>query len=120
MVKTEWFDKCNKNRSIYVSKAGQNWQLILPIAYKCKCGYIDKTVLNYRIRENSHSHAKRTTKESVKRCEEHKDILFNVLKRIECMPNEEKKKYKKYIRDKYRHRKYNIIRNALKIKFKIK
>ena len=58
MIRTEQFFKVNKGRDIYVNKAGQNWQMILPAVYKSKTGYINKVVYNYLVRENSHSHKK--------------------------------------------------------------
>lgn len=41
------------NREIYKSKYGQNLQLLLPLLYKRKCGYIDKPQMNYIRQENS-------------------------------------------------------------------
>ncbi|MBQ3325777.1 glycosyltransferase family 2 protein [Candidatus Saccharibacteria bacterium] len=85
MVRAEYLDKCIKNRRIYETRAGQNWQLILPIAYRGKCGYLDKPVYNYSVRNDSHSRSAKSKKEKIKRCDAHKDLLLHVLDNIESM-----------------------------------
>ncbi len=40
-------------REIYQSKYGQNLQLLLPLLYNKKCGFIDKPHMNYNQQENS-------------------------------------------------------------------
>ena len=94
MCKTEAFDKAAKNRNIYPSRAGQNYQLVLPVAYNSKCGYLDKFVLNYIIREDSHSHSVNDLKKQLNRCDDHKDILFNTINEIETMKMPTKLVYK--------------------------
>lgn len=80
MVRMEDFDQKIKGRSIYCTRAGQNWQLLLPILYEQKCGFVDNIVYNYNIIENSHSKIKvNTFEEELKRIESHIDILYNVL-----------------------------------------
>ena len=113
MVRMESFDKCVKNREIYTSRAGQNWQLILPLAYYGKCGYLNKVVYNYVIINESHSHSVNKMKDLLKRCNEHKDILFHVLNCID-MPMRELKNYKKKIEIKYLKRKVRIILSKAK------
>lgn len=57
MIRTQLlFDKI-KNREIYYNReAGQNYQLLLPVAYDNKCGFIDNILYDYYVRKNSHSH----------------------------------------------------------------
>ena len=100
MVRVSHFDKCIKNRSIYTSRAGQNWQLILPITYKENCGYLDKVVYNYRICSNSHSHSVKSLKDLLKRCDNHEDILLHILKDLD-MSKMEKIKYLLRLKLKY-------------------
>lgn len=51
------FDKLN-NREIYFNReAGQNYQLLLPVAYDNKCGFIDDILYDYYVRSDSHSHS---------------------------------------------------------------
>lgn len=56
MVRTKAFIESNPKCKIYASRGGQNWQMLLPIAYKYKCGYIPEELYNYYIRKDSHSH----------------------------------------------------------------
>lgn len=113
MVRMNFFDKCIKDREIYTSRAGQNWQLILPLAYYGNCGYLNKVVYNYIIINKSHSHSVKKMKDLLKRCDEHKDILFHVLNSLD-MPKKYLKEYKKKIRIKYLKRKLRIILSKTK------
>ena len=100
MVKSEKFLKTNKGRKIYINRAGQNWQLILPSVYKGKTGYINKVTYNYLIRENSHSHQKENAIKFLQKIENHKKILTHTINKI-VDDNTEKEKYKKMIEEKY-------------------
>ena len=100
MVKTEKFLKTNKGRNIYINRAGQNWQLILPSVYKGKTGYINKVTYNYLIRENSHSHQKENAIKFLQKIENHKKILTHTINKI-VDDDKEKEKYKKMIEEKY-------------------
>ena len=113
MVRMQHFDKCIKKREIYTSRAGQNWQLILPITYLEKSGYLNKKVYNYRVVENSHSHNVKKFKDLLRRCDEHQDILLTVIAGIE-MPIKTRKKYIKKIKIKYIKKKIRIILSKIK------
>lgn len=113
MVRMNFFDKCIKNREIYISRAGQNWQLILPLAYYGNCGYLNKVVYNYVVIDGSHSHSVKKTKDLFKRCDEHEDILFHVLDTLQ-MPKEVLKNYKTKIKTKYIKKKVRIILSKIK------
>lgn len=115
MVKTACIDKYIKDRRIYESRAGQNWQLILPISYFEKCGYLDKIIYNYRVLENSHSHSVKKYNDLISRCNDHKDILKNVINSID-MIEKDKKKYDLLIDIKYIIKKTNIFINCAKHK----
>lgn len=80
MFKTSYFDKVVLNREIYPSRAGQNWQLILPMAYKGVCGYLDKVVHNYIVYSNSMSHSIEGFQKEYKSYKDHEQILINVIK----------------------------------------
>ncbi len=102
MTRTDFFDERVENRKIYESRGGQNWQLILPIAYKQKCKEIDSIIYNYMVRENSHSNSiKNSFKARYDRYNEHRKILVNILKRMKCMRLSEKIKYITMIKCKY-------------------
>ena len=40
MIRTSAFDKINPDREICISEQGQNIQMLLPISFHLKCGYI--------------------------------------------------------------------------------
>ena len=113
MARMEHFDRCIKNREIYKSRGGQNWQLILPMAYNGKCGYFDTLIYNYRIVATSHSHSVKKKEDLLKRCDVHQDILFTVLSGIDNLPEEEFEKYKLRIIDRYVKTKERILNGEI-------
>ncbi len=87
------------DRMIYCSRAGQNWQLFLPILYKYKCGYIDEPLFTVVSRASSHS---RSINMNVMGCvfdrfSALEDILRNTITRIPLDHN----KYDVLISEKY-------------------
>lgn len=66
----------NPSRSIFFNKSGSNWQLILPIAYKNNCAFINKTLGDYVIRRNSASRF------------EHNIDMFDTINDFEIILNE--------------------------------
>lgn len=57
MIRTELLLKKLSNRDIYYNReVGQNYQLLLPVAYENQCGFIDDILYLYYVREDSHSH----------------------------------------------------------------
>ncbi len=62
------------------SSAGQNWQILIPIAGKYPCGYIDEDLYHIAIRKDSHSRTRRTLDEKVSRRMELKRILGNAVR----------------------------------------
>lgn len=107
MVKTESFLNINPQRRIFVGNGGQNWQMLLPMAYNYKCGYIDEALYTYVIRENSHSHSLITKEKQLTRCDDHEEILLNTLNKIQ-IPSEELLKYNSLIEQKYLRKKLQI------------
>lgn len=83
MIRTEDFFKTNPNKKIYVTRYGQNWQMLLPITHKNKCGNISDILCDYMVRRNSHSRIKyRTLEEEIFKLDKQKEILENVLSQI--------------------------------------
>lgn len=100
MVRTSAFLDVNPERYIYPSRAGQNWQLLLPIIFKYKCGFIDEPLYSYVIRDNSHSHSVISLNDQIKRCYEHEDILLQSIEKIQ-MSERERSFYREIIKEKY-------------------
>lgn len=81
MIRMKKFLQSNPERNIYVTRAGQNWQMLLPMAKESRCGKIKDILCNYYVRENSHSREKVEGFDSeIRKIESHIDILYNVLK----------------------------------------
>lgn len=68
-----------KDRNIYESKYGQNLQLLLPLAYKGKSGFIDKPLMKYIRQENSLSQLKGDFNLEVKNLLGYKQIRKHML-----------------------------------------
>lgn len=111
MVRSSNFFEVMPERRIYPSRAGQNWQMLLPIMYKFKCGFIDEPLYTYVIRENSHSHSIKNLYSKLKRFNEHEDILIHTIDTMQ-LNNKERKEYKKIVEEKY-------IRKRLQIAFQL-
>ena len=92
MIRTRSFEYANNGREIVGGKHGQNYQMILPLVYCTRVGYIDQELYNYIIYKNSDSHGKRTIHQRYQHVDGGYDILFNTFSRIN-IPREEKEKY---------------------------
>ena len=57
MVRTDILFEAYPDRNINPSRLGQNFQILLPVSYGRKFGYIDEPLMEYRIQTNSHSQA---------------------------------------------------------------
>lgn len=100
MIRSSCFFEMNKERSIYTGNSGQNWQIILPVAYKYKCGYIDEPLYSYVIRKGSHSRNLQDFKTKIERSYEHEKTLLETITRID-MNKFDLDKYKNLIEEKY-------------------
>lgn len=83
MVRTEILFSFYTDREIYPSRFGQNLQIIMPVAYKRKFGYLDEPLMEYIIQENSitKTQGNQYEKDTVNSCG-YKDIYQNVLASI--------------------------------------
>lgn len=94
MVRTNILFDFYPDRNIYPSRFGQNMQIMLPVAYRRKFGFIDEPLMVYEIHENSHSQAA-TSDEQFQREEKnqlgYRDIYLHMLDLILKDPNEHRK-----------------------------
>lgn len=100
MVRSEAMLNAIPQRRIYECKTGQNWQLLLPVAYRYECGFLDDVLYYYLVRRNSHSRAEVTYQDQVAKTYRHQDTLDHVVGEIE-MPEEERRTYLHGIKVKY-------------------
>ncbi len=84
MIKTSAFDNVVKNRDIYESRQGQNWQILLPVFYKYKSYYIDQALFYFVNRRDSISGQTEQggLKAAIDQVIEHEKILLETLKRM--------------------------------------
>ena len=81
MIRVDLFRAIYPENQIFESRAGQNWQLIIPVAGKQKCGYIDAELYRVTVHPDSHSRQQRSAKEQAERLAELKRILEIAVKR---------------------------------------
>ena len=70
------------DREIIEYRAGQNIQIMLPFAYKYKCGYISESLYAYIIRRNSISQSHYSIDDIIKREELVADIKAKTIKKM--------------------------------------
>ncbi len=75
MVKAEMLRCIYPDLTIYETSVGQNWQILIPVAGRGKCGYIDEEQYHIAVRQGSHSRHSRTLQEEVERRLELKKVL---------------------------------------------
>lgn len=92
MLRTKSFLKVKKNKKIFETRYGQNWQILLPITYSYKCGCIKEKLANYYVRKNSHSRKKSCSiDEEIFKLEKHQEILYEVLSEMNLYEKYEEK-----------------------------
>lgn len=94
MVRTDVLFSVYSDRSIYTSRFGQNIQILLPVAYGRKFGYIDEPLMAYVIHENSHSQAVSAEQQFQKdeaNQEGYRDIYIHVMNVVLQSPSENEK-----------------------------
>ena len=79
MVRTKMLFSCYPDHQIPVSEEGQNLQLLLPVASRTKCGYVNGILHFYRIHSDSHSQKKRSYSESLMRIRNFTKLRLEVL-----------------------------------------
>ena len=98
MVRRSVIEKAFPDRKILESRIGQNFQMLLPIAYIAKCGYINEDLFSYVIRSDSHSNEKHTMKDLMKQDKEHEAVVLQLL---DIIQPKNKSKYVTMVRSKY-------------------
>ena len=91
MVKTKAFLDVNPNREIFEARRGQNWQMLLPVYYKYKRGFINEPLYNYIIYKNSMSSGDDTKEKKIQRENECYEIIQNTLSKMKISVNDRKK-----------------------------
>lgn len=84
MVRTEALFACYPNRQIPASTVDQNPQLLLPIASRSKCAYLNEELHVYCRRSSGHSSTKRSFTDTMKQIEDIKQLYLSILPYCEC------------------------------------
>ena len=82
MVRTDVLFEAYPDRNIDPSRLGQNFQILLPVSYGRKFGYIDEPLMEYRIQPDSHAYASDPEiqyQKTVKNSQGWREIYRNVL-----------------------------------------
>lgn len=83
MIRTDSFFECFPNKKIIESRIGQNYQILIPMAYKFKYGYIEKSLYKYILHEKSHSNLNRNDKQTqLNRFLSHEQTIYSILESI--------------------------------------
>lgn len=89
MIRFSYWLEANNGTDIYVSKpAGQNWQMLLPIAARHECWQMPEILGYYLIRKQSHSRAATSAREKYQYQMMCEDVIVNTLNRITNAPVE--------------------------------
>lgn len=97
MIRTSAFKKINPEMEIFEGQNGQNYQMLLPMIYHYKFGFIDECLYNYVIYKGSMSHRVDLLERSFAW---HQEIILQTLKRI-SMSDQERKYYENLTEQKY-------------------
>lgn len=106
MLKTSSLLTVNPQLEIYnEQKAGQNWQMLLPILYDYKC--IPKNDILFNITERSNSHSRKSGDYDIMldRINVYEKTILETLDRIKSIPYIQKSQYVSDVK-----RKYNLMR----------
>lgn len=93
LVRKTAFDRAIPSNKIFESRQGQNYQLMLPLAYCCSCGYIDKVLMKYVIHPDSHAHKSRPYSDDIARQEEFIRLVEETLSNIPDMKENDFKRF---------------------------
>ncbi len=86
MLRTDILFQFYRDRNIYESRYGQNLQLILPVCYMRKTGFIDEPLMKYILQEQSLSqdHTDNAYKKELKNIDGYSDIRMKVIELMNC------------------------------------
>lgn len=96
MVRSSSLLKAIPALHIYESREGQNWQMLLPLSYTCRYGYIDEVLFKYVIHSDSHSHTQRSYEEEIQRRDNFYILQKNTIEAIPSMTSITKKEWIHY------------------------
>lgn len=108
LVRTKDLFNNVRNGEIYTEKkAGQNWQLMMPMLYKQRCITIKEKLYCILVRSNSHSRpVNETFDKRVEQLDSYLRTIIGTLDRMTKMTEFERERYKKEVEKRYIIEKY--------------
>ena len=76
MIRKDLYLECYPDRDIFVSRAGQNWQIYVPALSRSLCGYLDEELFLMHEHSSSHSRFERPAEEEYKRWRGYTEIVL--------------------------------------------
>lgn len=76
--------QCYPDLDIFESRAGQNWQILVPCSTKSLCGVINDDLFTITVHQDSHSRQFRTIKQEYQRWEDFTEILHHAIDYSDC------------------------------------
>ncbi len=80
MVRSSFFDKVVPDREIFTGRGGQNAQMLIPICWYGKNGYINEVLYKYYTHRESHSHSIDDPKKHIRQLSYFQEIVIETLK----------------------------------------
>lgn len=99
---------------IFESREGQNWQLMLPLAYSSQAGYLNEVLFKCVIHPDSHSRMHRNYESQIKRLDNFEELLTVTISKIPTMPEEDRQRWYTRIKIKTAKRKMEQAYRSLK------
>lgn len=76
--------ECYPDLDFFESRAGQNWQVLVPAASRTLCGYIDEPLYTVYEHGDSHSRHQRSTEQMYRRWEMFTEVLRHAIDASRC------------------------------------
>ena len=76
MIRRSLLLECYPDLDIFVSRAGQNWQIYVPATSRSLCGYLDEDLFIIHEHEDSHSRIERSAQEHYQRWHDYTEIVL--------------------------------------------
>ena len=99
MVRSELLFDIYPERRIFESRAGQNWQILIPMAGRYRCGFIKDSLYNVTVHTDSHSRKELEFNDKIQRLFDLKEILEIGIQKA----NRYEIDYKRLVEIKYLH-----------------
>ena len=92
MVRSDAFTETVPEKSIFCGNTGQNMQLLLPVAYNRKCGFMPDVLYYYLVRDNSHSKLSKTPQQIYDNLYGNENTIIQTLNLMD-IPEDERARY---------------------------